>query len=252
MKKIRIVRLSFLLTIMLMVLVMATHIHVERYRAIMVEQLTTQGYYDHRVTPNTITQYDVEELLKTTVYIGSDRGGGSGNVVKATEKYVYILTCYHVYDGVINTKGGDKIVAFPRDVYEQTIKNEIELVAGDEEIDLALIRIPNMVYGYRVATVASRDVIFNEDVICIGHPLATINFITRGYLGTTYYKDVTIFNMPVTFGNSGSAVFNMQGEIVGVVKQVRGLGGFMGVLQYMAISVTRNQIQEFLEAQRYE
>lgn len=216
-----------------------------------IEELITKDYYDNYITSNTIKGYNLQDLMKATVFIKGDNGSGSGFVVKATEKYIYILTCYHVYKSIIEPEDCDKEIVFARNVYEQTIRNKIKLIKSNGKLDIALLQIPNVIKGFKVAKIASKELLLNEDVMGIGSPLGVVNFISRGYLGTTYYKGVTIFNMHATFGNSGSAVFNMRGEVVGLMKQVRVIH-FLDTCQYIAICVTRKQIKGFLEKQRYE
>lgn len=145
-------------------------------------------------------------------------GAGSGVIVgKATNgDYYYIVTNNHVIDGAKN------ITVKTRD----GVGYAAELVATDDSADIAVIKISTS-DELNIATWGnSDDLQIGEDLIAIGNPLGSLGgTVTKGILSATG-RSIEVGNYAMTLlqtdtainpGNSGGGLFNMRGELIGVV-----------------------------------
>ena len=145
-------------------------------------------------------------------------GAGSGVIVGKAEadNYYYIVTNNHVIDGAKNitvkTRAGTAYTA--------------ELVATDDSADIAVIKIATS-DGLNVAVWGdSDDLQIGEDLVAIGNPLGSLGgTVTKGILSATG-RTIEVGNYAMTLlqtdtainpGNSGGGLFNMRGELIGVV-----------------------------------
>ena len=141
---------------------------------------------------------------------------GSGFVISSNDTASYILTNYHVIDGVTD------ITVFFADgkSYDAT------LVGGEEENDIAVLKIDQG--NLRPVVLGDSDAInVGEDVYAIGNPLGELTFtFTGGYVSakdrSVTMSDGTVMNMIQTdtalnSGNSGGPLFDKYGQVVGIV-----------------------------------
>ena len=158
-------------------------------------------------------------------YVAS--GAGSGVII---DKSGLIVTNYHVIEDAktvtVRLTDGTEYGA--------------TLVGTDEKTDIAVIRIAP---GSRKLTVAvlgaSYDLVVGEDVIAIGNPLGALGgTVTEGMVSATarqikggsHVMTLLQTSAPVNPGNSGGGLFNLAGELVGIVnakvsaENVEGLG----------------------------
>ena len=141
---------------------------------------------------------------------------GSGFVISSNDTASYILTNYHVIDGVTD------ITVFFADgkSYDAT------LVGGEEENDIAVLKIDQG--NLRPVVLGDSDAInVGEDVYAIGNPLGELTFtFTGGYVSakdrSVTMSDGTVMNMlqtdtAINNGNSGGPLFNEYGQVIGIV-----------------------------------
>ena len=141
---------------------------------------------------------------------------GSGFVISSNDTASYILTNYHVIDGVTD------ITVFFADgkSYDAT------LVGGEEENDIAVLKIDQG--NLRPVVLGDSDAInVGEDVYAIGNPLGELTFtFTGGYVSakdrSVTMSDGTVMNMiqtdtAINSGNSGGPLFDKYGQVVGIV-----------------------------------
>ena len=163
---------------------------------------------------------------------------GSGFIV--TEDG-YIITNYHVVeDGKTITvimHNGDKYVA--------------ELIGYESDNDIAIIKINSDNIHKPVILGNSDNILIGEDVVAIGNPLGELTFsITKGIvsaLSRTIQVDseniISMFQVDcaVNEGNSGGPIFNMYGEVIGIVSakyasdMIEGLGFCIPISDAIAI-----------------
>lgn len=154
-------------------------------------------------------------------------GSGSGVIISSEG---YIITNHHVIEGA------DRITVRLTDGTEFSAT----LVGTDEKTDIAVIRINPESTKLTVAVLgASFDLVVGEDVIAIGNPLGSLGgTVTEGMVSATA-RQIKVGNhvmtllqtsAPVNPGNSGGGLFNLAGELVGIVnakvsaENVEGLG----------------------------
>ena len=141
---------------------------------------------------------------------------GSGFVISSNATESYILTNYHVIDGVSD------ITVFFADgkSYDAT------LVGGEEENDIAVLQIDRG--NLRPVVLGDSDAIsVGENVYAIGNPLGELTFtFTGGYVSakdrSVTMSDGTVMNMiqtdtAINSGNSGGPLFDKYGQVVGIV-----------------------------------
>lgn len=154
-------------------------------------------------------------------------GAGSGVIITG---YGLIVTNYHVIanatDIVVRLTDGSE--------YRAT------LVGSDRNSDLAVLKIDPAGKRLTVAPLGcSDDLVVGEDVIAIGNPLGSLGgTLTTGIISATE-RNITVdgvemallqTNAAINPGNSGGGLFNMAGELVGIVnakmagEDVEGLG----------------------------
>jgi S1-C subfamily serine protease len=95
------------------------------------------------------------------------------------------------------------------------------LLATDEEGDLALLSVDMPPDRPRVSELASVLPDEGEQIVVIGNPLKLEGSVTDGIVSAVRevpnVGKIIQITAPISHGNSGSPVFNMKGEVVGVV-----------------------------------
>ncbi len=158
-------------------------------------------------TESVVTQWGMQYTVS---------GAGSGVIVGQTDGLYYIITNNHVIDGA-------KQITVTRRSGE--IHNA-SLVATDDSADIAVVTVqsdtelPVAVWGN------SDELKIGEDLIAIGNPLGSLGgTVTKGILSATG-RTISVGNYAMTLlqtdtainpGNSGGGLFNMRGELIGVV-----------------------------------
>ena len=169
------------------------------------------------------------ETVQTSIWMGQyvSRGAGSGVIIDVSE---LIVTNHHVIEGANNV------------IVRLTDGSEFEasLVGTDEAADLAVIKINAGDKALSAAKLGcSADLVVGEDVIALGNPLGSLGgTLTTGIISATE-RNIIIdgeemvllqTNAAINPGNSGGGLFNMAGQLIGVVnakasgEDVEGLG----------------------------
>ena len=169
----------------------------------------------------------VTESVAYGTFFGQYTTSGAGSGVILSEDGL-IVTNHHVIEDASNItvklKTGEDYPA--------------ELVGTDDENDIALIRIK--AEGLQAAVLGSSEgLVVGEGVIAVGNPLGELGgTVTDGIISALDReieiggKDYTLLqtNAAVNPGNSGGGLFNMYGELIGIVNakinenSVEGLG----------------------------
>ncbi len=154
------------------------------------------------------------------------RGGGMGSGVIISPDG-YIVTNHHVVEGAREVR-----VALP-DKREFTGK----VVGADPKTDLAVVKVdardlPFIPWG------DSAKLQVGEYVLAVGNPfelnstvtLGIVSALGRGRMGITQYEDFIQTDAAVNPGNSGGALVNTRGELVGINTAIFSrTGGYQGV-----------------------
>jgi serine peptidase DegS len=135
---------------------------------------------------------------------------GSGVIVDGAG---HIVTNFHVVQGAdeIRVQLADGRVATP------------EIVGKDPDTDLAILRVP--IKDPPVMAMGRSDELRAGDVVlAIGNPFGLSQTVTqgivsatgRGRLGVTDFEDFIQTDAAINFGNSGGALINTDGELIGI------------------------------------
>ena len=150
---------------------------------------------------------------------------GSGVVVTSDG---YILTNNHVVDGAedVNVDFTDG----------RTLPAKI--IGTDKASDLALLKVSGSNFK-AIAIGNSENVRVGDVVLAVGNPLNVGQTVTMGIIsakgrstgvGDGSYEDFLQTDAPINHGNSGGALVNMKGELVGINSQiVSESGGNIGI-----------------------
>jgi len=155
--------------------------------------------------------------------------GGTGSIIKIDKDYTYILTNAHV----AGRDKGDRVTLF---VEEGLQTKEAELVAFHKSnlVDLAVIKIEGTLKGKQ----AVKGFSFGspqDSVYLVGHHLGRKYVYGEGVFAG-YDRLYDIIQIPTLYGNSGSAVCNKDGELIGVIFAINGFGwGQVDVAHGLAI-----------------
>jgi S1-C subfamily serine protease len=162
---------------------------------------TTVAAVEAEPEPAVLTDAQIEELKKSCVMIYADNGETQvqGSAVAIGENRY--LTAYHVIaDGRTNLKTSDG--------------EKLTVESYSEELDIMVVTSENKAIPVKIGDI--RDSRAGDEVIIIGSPQGNNDTVTR----TTVKRIVgTIILDGVTIGGaSGSGVFDMQGNLIGIIK----------------------------------
>lgn len=182
------------------------------------------------------------------------RGIGSGIIVRRDDESVYVLTNDHV------AGDADEIAVRLYDGREF----DGELVGSDANKDLALI-----VFETRdevpVARLGDSDTVQVGDfVLAVGNPLGFESTVTSGIVSAVERQGPQRRGMPlltdyiqtdaaINRGNSGGALVNLDGEVIGMNTWIASqTGGSIGLGFAIPINNARRAIDQFIESGRVE
>ena len=209
--------------------------------------LTTEQVAD-LVSPSVVVITTEQVVYSQWSWYGQNQvesGAGSGVIISSDG---YILTCAHVVDGAstITVTIGDKD-------YTAT------LVGEDTTSDIAVIKID--ADGLTPATVGNSDSLkVGQSVMAVGNPLGELGgTVTGGMIsalnrsdtiqGSSSVNTMSLIQMDasVSPGNSGGGLFNMNGELVGIVNAKSSSSDAEGLGFAIPINDAIKVAQELLE-----
>lgn len=144
---------------------------------------------------------------------------GSGFIFMEDDVYYYAITNYHVVNP------DDYSATYRIMAYGDTIFYTAELLAGDENLDLAVLRFDKLNRsGIELIDIYTRLYYkFNagELLFAVGNPLDIVNNVTMGeFLSMEQIDnvdyDVIYHNASIHEGSSGGALVDVDGHLVGV------------------------------------
>jgi Do/DeqQ family serine protease len=170
------------------------------------------------------------------------RGVGSGVIVSADGT---ILTNNHVVEGA------EKITVLMSD--DKT--HDARIVGLDEASDLAVLKIeatnlPFLNLGN------SDNVRVGDVVLAIGNPLGIGQTVTAGIISAKgrrtglsdgSYEDFLQTDAPINRGNSGGALVNLNGELIGINSQILSSGGAGGGSIGIGFAIPSNMSKSVME-----
>ena len=185
------------------------------------------------------------ETVTTSSYYGQYVQSGAGSGVVITDNG-YIITCAHVVEGAttitVKFPDGESYVA--------------EVIGEDSVTDIAVLKIEGE-EKFEYATIGkSANLVVGADVVVIGNPLGSLGgTVTNGIISALDRK-VTIdgqaynllqTNAAINPGNSGGGMFNMMGELIGVVNAKSSGTGIEGLAFAIPIDDAIDVAEQLIE-----
>lgn len=173
----------------------------------------------------------------------AQRGAGSGVLVGADGT---ILTNHHVIDGAT------KIL-----VKLQTGKTlEAKVVGSDAPSDLAVLKVVGDNFPF-LQLGDSDQVRVGDIVLAIGNPLGIGQTVTAGIISAKgrrtgisdgAFEDFLQTDAPINRGNSGGALVNLNGELIGINSQIiSSTGGSIGIGFAIPSNMSKNVMSQLLD-----
>lgn len=175
--------------------------------AITSKTLIASGYYGPSFGRNNQNQYT--------------EGAGSGIIISKTDDNLYILTNNHVVE-----ESTELSVQF---INEKTV--DASIVATSERKDLAVISVKlssldsDTINSIKIATIGDSDELkVGNGIIAIGNALGYGQSVTTGVVSALnrevqideYSSEMIQIDAAINGGNSGGALLNSKGEVVGI------------------------------------
>ncbi len=169
---------------------------------------------------------------------------GSGVIVRSDG---YILTNHHVIDGAEKIQ----VDLSDRRTYSATV------VGSDPPSDLAVLKIGAR--GLPVLELGNSDSVRVGDVcLAVGNPLNVGETVTAGIisakgratgLSNGSFQDFLQTDAPINKGNSGGALVNTRGELIGINSQIvspEGSGGNIGIGFAIPSNMAKNVMEQLI------
>ena len=178
----------------------------------------------------------------TTSFFGQyvQSGAGSGVIIDADDGY--IITCAHVIDGA------STVTVTLKDGTEYNAK----IIGSDSRTDIAVIQIEgnNLV----AATLGNSDnLVVGQTAIAIGNPLGTLGGTVSSGIISALNREITIdgqgysllqIDTSINPGNSGGGLFDIKGNLIGVVNAKSGGDGSGTTIEGLGFAIPINQAIE--------
>ncbi len=166
---------------------------------------------------------------------------GSGVLISADGR---VMTAAHVVNGM------DEITV--EGVAGEVVRAKI--ISSDAAADISLLQLERVTAAMRVAKIGdSNTVRVGQQVMVVGAPYGLAHSMSAGWISARWPPDTIFRDMPlaeffqttatINTGNSGGPMFNMAGEVIGIVSQnISKSGGSEG----LGFVVTINSAQKLL------
>jgi Do/DeqQ family serine protease len=184
----------------------------------------------------------------------TEKGLGSGIIVRQEGKTVYVLTNNHV------AGSASEITVVTNDEKER----KATLVGKDEKRDIALVKFEadDDGSGYSVATLGdSSSVRVGDWAIAIGSPYGLFSSVTAGIVSAVNrsggpdgnINDFIQTDASINKGNSGGALVNIRGEVIGMNTWITSqTGGSIGLGFAIPINNVKKAIEDFVKKGKVE
>ena len=180
---------------------------------------TESIFHTARDLPQLSPEEQAKRVGSAVIKVATPRGLGSGVILNADG---YAVTNTHVIQGETNLR---VTVWIPQadGSLKRTVIEDVEIVAVNNHLDLALIVIPrtDTVGAFTYAPLeAQENIEVGQTVFAIGNPLGLERSLSQGVISTTQrsFDGLTYIqtDTAVNPGNSGGPLFNTRGEVVGI------------------------------------
>jgi len=182
----------------------------------------------------------------------TEKGLGSGIIVRQDGKTVYVLTNNHV------AGSASEITVITHDEKEY----KATLVGKDDRKDIALVKFETDSPGISVAALGDSSTVRVGDwAIAIGSPLGLVSSVTQGIVSAVNrsggpdgnINDFIQTDASINKGNSGGALVNIQGEVIGMNTWIASsTGGSIGLGFAIPINNIKKAISDFISKGKVE
>ena len=171
-------------------------------------------------------------------------GTGSGVIISPDG---YIITNYHVIEN------STEVIVTTNDNREY----EAEIIGFDEVNDIAVLKIDSDSNLDYIFFGDSDSTLIGEWVLAVGNPYNLNSTVTAGIISSKS-RDLNEFDQKnqsfiqtdaaVNFGNSGGALVNIQGELIGINTLIQSMtGGYVGYSFAVPSNTVRKIFEDILE-----
>lgn len=193
-----------------------------------------------KYTADQVAQLVGESVVNIQVYSTTDSSVGATASGVILNKKGYIITNDHIYSEVTNAKF--IVTTSDGNSYKASY------VAGDQRSDIGVLKFDEVPENIVPATFAnSSEIKAGDDVIAIGSPYGLSGTVTKGIIsypsrrisnstksedGTTtasYSMRVIQTDVALNSGNSGGALVNMYGQVIGINSSKIAIEGYEGL-----------------------
>lgn len=178
-----------------------------------------------------------QSVLYLEVYDDQDEliATASGFLV---EDHSTLVTNYHVMEDAY------RIVAKTPDGKQSQVISDV--INYDEHADLAILRCKGEMKAAPLTLGDSSLAVQGDTIYTAGYPLGLSNTLSDGIISSRYIDenniDILQITAPISNGSSGGALFNVNGEVIGIISASYTDG------QNMNIAVAVNMLSKLLEA----
>ena len=206
-----------------------------------------------KVLPSVVgitVEYDVNSIFSRTSSTAT--AGGSGIIISEDG---YILTNNHVISSSSSSLFYElsEATKITISLYNDDTEYEARVIGKDEQTDLAVLKIEKT--GLTAATLGDSDSIqIGEFAMVIGNPLGMQNSVASGIISGTNRKITTdgkTYNViqtdaAINSGNSGGALVNSKGEVIGVNTLKSAGTGVEGLGFAIPINSTKDIVEQLI------
>ncbi len=176
-------------------------------------------------------------------------GAGSGVIITQNDDAGYLITNHHVVDDA-----KEIVVRLTnKDEYTAT------LISSSKSLDLAVLRIEKKdKETFTVAPIGdSSKLIVGQDIVAIGNPLGSLGGTVTDGIISALDRNVTIDGVSMTLlqhnaainpGNSGGALFDMMGNLVGIVNAKTSESGIEGLGFAIPVNIAFEYLKDVMQA----
>lgn len=208
------------------------------------EVIGSTGYTNLSVSQ--VVELVADSVVEVTTKSQTSSGAGSGVIVAQGGSYGYIVTNHHVIDGAtsitVRLTNGKSYSA--------------SLLDSDATMDIAVIRItvddtlPVVTFG------SSSSLSVGEGVVAIGNPLGQLGGTVTSGIVSALDRSITIDGVTMTLlqtdaavnpGNSGGGLFNMAGELIGIVNAKESSAGIEGLAFAIPVDTVYDSIIDVIK-----
>lgn len=178
------------------------------------DEAGTYAYVAEVASPSVVS-ITTEAIAYNGTYVQS--GAGSGVIFYADDTYTYIITNNHVIEGASAVKVYTNDADCPG--------YSADVMGADWTTDIAVVRIEKT--GLTVATMGnSQDLKLGQEVAAIGNPLGTLGGTVTDGIVSCLAREIKVEGVAMTLiqhsagvspGNSGGGLFNLYGQLIGIV-----------------------------------